>query len=131
MSKIINKCFNVLQSVFGPNLPECFGVDPHNRIRPSIVGFKMSVQNSQLITAFIMRSPQGDVIHYPTSTKILIWNDTCKTMHLDAVPFATGYQEHIMKNVDDWNDEDSLYVYMALSNESWYGNYNLVARWLS
>ena len=126
LSKAIYRIFHPYEPLRNEKVPSNFGLDRLNRVRPTVFEPEISVKENEVIVHFNMGRPWVGVDMTVKTTHILLFNLSRELMLYVPIDFKPDIQEVTMANVQQWNAEDKIYWYMALSGDTWLGNFNVV-----
>ena len=126
LSSYIYRILNPYKEESKNNLPSNFGLDIHNRVRPvtleALIGFK----EDYFTLHFYMGRPYNDISIRIEEIHVIIFNETQQTMQYAEDNFHAEYYDMVFKNTLDWQESDTLHVYLALSSSNWLGNFNKI-----
>ena len=129
LSSFIYKIFHPYSISDKEKYPSNFGLDRLNRVRPTINAVLMKIDEKYVSVDFFMdRLYNGTQFHFKTSN-MLLFNITRKSMLFFADEFSGGPKRYELDNTNGWEEGDEVVFYIALSCESWLGNFNKVAQW--
>lgn len=124
MSSFIYKIFHPFAEVQKEKFPKDFGLDRLNRVQPVIVDNILKIVYDQVRFSFNMYRPYNGTSFILTDFNLLMFNVQKQTMMFVQTQFQAGPQEIVLRNTLDWEPDDQVIVYGALSCESWLGNFN-------
>lgn len=129
MSSFIYKIFNPFNTEPTLKYPSNFGLDRLNRVRPVVVGSTINITSEYVELTYDMQRLWNGTSFVMTTTNLLLFNIKRQSMLYLDIPFRAGEDTLKMPNVNDWLPDDVILFYMALSCESWLGNFNRIASW--
>lgn len=106
-----------------------FGLDPLNRVIPKTTYPILKYDEGILKLTFIMNRPYNLVSVRLNTTHLLALNRTRQSLYYKDATLNGGLNEFEFENTNDWHDGDQVLVYVALSADTWLGNFNLVSEW--
>lgn len=126
LSQYIYQIFHPYKPQRNEKVPSNFGLDRLNRVRPTLFEPEISIKPDEIMVHFNMGRPYVGVVVTLKTTHILLFNLTRDLMLYTSVDFRAGIQDVVMANVQQWDSKDKIYWYMALSGDTWLGNFNMV-----
>ena len=106
--------------------PQNFGLDRLNRVRPTVFEPEIRVDADDVLVHFNMGRPYVGVDVTLKTTHILLCNLSRDLMLYVAVDFKGDLQDIYLKNTQQWKADDKILWYMALSGDTWLGNFNMI-----
>lgn len=129
MSSFIYKIFKPYSINPKEKYPSNFGLDRLNRVRPIVVDTFLSVKTNEIVLEFEMQRPYNGTGFTLTTTNIILFNITLQSMLFSNIELEGGYNQVLFANANEWQEGDTILVYMALSCDSWLGNFNHIEQW--
>lgn len=130
MSSFIYKIFHPYSLDAKEKYPTNFGLDRLNRIRPVVNNVSIGIKEESIELEFDMNRPYNETGFPITTANIILFNITRQSMCFEQFVFQGGKYAVKLSNTNDWKDGDTILFYMALSCDSWLGNFNLIQEWL-
>ena len=129
LSSFIYKIFHPYSLSKNEKFPSNWGLDSLNRIRPTTNTPSIKIDDNDIRIDFEMNRPYNGTQFIFTTSNMLIFNITRQSMLFFTDEFSGGIKEYKMENTNNWQQEDEMIFYIALSCESWLGNFNKVKEW--
>lgn len=129
LSTFIYKILHLYKPDAPQEYPSNFGLDRLNRVYPVVNEISIGIKENELYLNYAMNRPYNDTEYIIETTNILLFNITQQNMMFQSCPFEAGSQSIKFVNTNEWKDTDEILFYMALSCESWLGNFNKIAQW--
>lgn len=132
-----NKLTSSIYHIFNPydkeshvKVPENFGLDPLNRVYGILRNCDIKIEDKTVKVQFTWLRPYINISEPITTAHYILFNTTLVSMYYASYPLDGSMEEITFENGNQWNKEDEIYFYLALSGETWLGNFNLQAEWL-
>lgn len=126
LSSCIYRILNPYKEESKNSLPSDFGLDIHNRVRPVTLEALIAFKEDSFTLHFYMGRPHIDISIRIEEIHVIIFNETQQTMQYAEDKFHAEYYDMVFKNTLDWQESDTLHVYLALSSSNWLGNFNKI-----
>lgn len=130
-SKGLYKIFNPYAKKYKFFPLKYFGLDPLNRVRPAITALNVKIDENDVMIRFDLLRPYNDMAIKLKTTHILALNLTQQTLYYANKDLQAGSNEFPFVNTNHWQNGDTVVLYVALSADSWLGNFNLISEWYS
>ena len=126
LSKAIYRIFNPYHDKIKEVYPSNFGLDPQNRIRPVTTEKEISFDHDEFNLHFNMGRPYNELSVILETVNIIIFNETKQNMMYYEDKFHAGHYYIRLKNTLDWENSNKILVYLAISANTWLGNFNRI-----
>lgn len=127
-----NQLTSSIYHIFNPykeqklsRLPNFFGLDPKNRVRIFFSIDEMRIDATAVEMWFTWFRPYIEIDMTPTTLHFLLFNLSRTSMYYQTIPFSTDYRNIDFRNTNEWKEGDKLTLYVAISGDSWFGNFNI------
>lgn len=126
LTSFVYRIFNPYGKVTYRFPPRFFGLDPKNRIRPNIAEPILHIDDREVTFLFDNNRPWYDMSFDAELLHVILFNVDRQSMYYKNKPFhSMGYVVKF-ENTNEWKPEDTVYMYIALSDKNWLGNFNIV-----
>lgn len=129
MSSFVYKIFHPFKPYTPEDYPENFGLDRLDRVKPAVVGTSLYMGQSQVHLSFDMLRPFNGMAFDMTTSNILLFNVTKQSMLFTDIPLQAGTNDIYFSNTNHWTISDIVVAYLALSCDSWLGNFHRIGLW--
>lgn len=85
----------------------------------------MEIDENGVAIWFVWNRPYLEIEMIPTTIHFLLVNLTRTSMYYTYLPFDTSYSNIDIRNTNDWKEGDNIKLYVAISGDFWFGNFNL------
>lgn len=126
LSHFIYKIFQPFSLNKNEKYPSNFGLDPLNRVRADLLNPNLDRADDALVFSFYFNRPYNGTGFHLDYMHTILFNITKQNMMYSKNEIAPEFHEIIFRNTLDWQREDVILVYVALSADAWLGNFNLV-----
>lgn len=125
MMRNIFRVFNPYGKYYTGHIPEFFGLDPKNRVRPVLLDINLDINPDDVVLTYDMARPYNGLQIRLVKSYLLLFNITQQTMLFSEEPFRPDVQRVTFENTLGWLPSDDYAFYVALAADNWLGNFNL------
>ena len=103
-----------------------FGLEPKNVNRPNTARIQVDFKETDIKILFDMNRPYWYRHETISNSHLLLFNQSQQTMMYQNTKFQAGENMFSFENTLNWQETDTIYVYLALSSENYLANFNLI-----
>lgn len=103
-----------------------FGLETKNENRPVTARVHIDFKEKKINVFFDMNRPYWYRKENISDIHLLLFNQSQQTMLYQNNMFQAGENMITLENTLDWQETDTIYIYLALSSENYLANFNLI-----
>lgn len=126
LSKAVYKVLNPYNKKINKKPLRFFGLESKNENRPVTAKVQTDFKENIINVFFDMNRPFWNRKENISDSHLLLFNQSQQTMLYQNTKFQAGENMFSFENTLNWQESDTIYIYLALSSENYLGNFNQI-----